>query len=141
MDCCIFSVPCLGRRVFPVPSRKSASPFCCCVMAAPLKAVPFWEIRARTRQFIFREGCQQHSKHHGAYVSRFPSSCCFSHRRQLPFAPALPCRRRASLFLTLAFQCIGEKNIKFFYLFLGCLCVHAFVVGALALMPSVKEVL
>lgn len=39
------------------------------------------------------------------------------------------------------FQCIGEKNIRFFYLFLGCLSLHVFVVGALALMPSVKQAL
>ncbi|CAN0098382.1 unnamed protein product [Ectocarpus sp. 6 AP-2014] len=38
-------------------------------------------------------------------------------------------------------KCIGEKNIRFFYLFLGCLSLHVFVVGALALMPSVKQAL
>eukprot|EP00903_Cladosiphon_okamuranus_P013106 g12224.t1 len=38
-------------------------------------------------------------------------------------------------------KCIGEKNIKFFYLFLGCLSLHVVLVAALALLPSLKEYL
>ena len=39
----------------------------------------------------------------------------------------------------LASQCIGERNIMFFYIFLGCLLVHVVLVGALALVPSLAE--
>ncbi|CAM9772576.1 unnamed protein product [Pylaiella littoralis] len=36
-------------------------------------------------------------------------------------------------------KCIGEKNIVFFYLFLGCLMVHVVIVAVLALMPHVRQ--
>ncbi|CAM9318615.1 unnamed protein product [Ascophyllum nodosum] len=36
-------------------------------------------------------------------------------------------------------KCIGERNIMFFYIFLGCLLVHVVLVGALALVPSLAE--